>query len=62
MGKEPDVDEDVQPALQFDTEPAVKPEDLEPLPSNETLAEDSHQVNDVATSHTRLPTPTTFLT
>ena len=58
LGKEPDVDEVAQPALQFDTEPALGPEDLEPLPSNETavepedqellpsneiLAEDSHQ-------------------
>ena len=43
VGKEPDVDEDAKPALQLDTEPAVEPEDLEPLPSNETLAEDSHQ-------------------
>ena len=58
MGKEPDVDEDAGPDLQVDTQPAVGPEDLEPLPSNETavepedqeplpsnknLAEDSHQ-------------------
>ena len=43
MGKTPDVDEDAEPAHQFDTEPAVEPEDLEPLPSNEALAEDSHQ-------------------
>ena len=58
VGKEPDVDEHAESALQFDTEPAVGPEDLEPLPSNETavepgdqellpsneiLAEDSHQ-------------------
>ena len=56
--KEPDVDEHAEPALQFDTEPAVEPEDLEPLqsnatavepedlepvPSTEILAEDSHQ-------------------
>ena len=32
VGKEPDVDEAAEPALQFDTEPAVGPEDLEPLP------------------------------
>ena len=36
MGKEPDVDEDAEPALQLHTEPAVGPEDPEPLPSNET--------------------------
>ena len=56
--KEPDVDEHAEPALQFDTEPGVEPEDLQPLPSNATavepedlepvpsdeiLAEDSHQ-------------------
>ena len=54
VGKKPDA----EPALQFDTEAAVVPEDLEPLPSNATavepenlepvpsdemLAEDSHQ-------------------
>ena len=38
-GREPDVDEDAEPALQFDTEPAVGPEDLQPLPSNETAVE-----------------------
>ena len=58
VGKEPDADEHAEPALRFDTEPAVEPEDLEPLPSNATtvepedlepvssdeiLAEDSHQ-------------------
>ena len=58
VGKEPDADEHVEPALQLDTEPVVEPEDLEPLPSNATtiepedqelvpsdkiLAEDSHQ-------------------
>ena len=43
VGKRPDVDEDAEPAHQFDTEPAFEPEDLEPLPSNEALAEDSHQ-------------------
>ena len=58
VGKEPDVDEHAEAALQFDTEPAVEPEDLEPLPSsaiavkpedlvpvpsNEILAEGSHQ-------------------
>ena len=58
VGKEPDADEHAEPALQFDSEPAVEPEDLEPLPANgttvepedlepvpldEVLAEDSHQ-------------------
>ena len=58
VGKEPDADEHAEQALQFDTQPAVEPEDLEPLPSNATsvkpedlepvplehiLAEDSHQ-------------------
>ena len=60
VGKEPDADEHAEPALQFDTEPAVEREDLEPLPSgattvepedlgqepvpsNEIMAEDSHQ-------------------
>ena len=43
MGKERDVDGDAEPALQSDTQPAVKQEELKPLPSNEALAEDSHQ-------------------
>ena len=58
VGKEPDADEHAETALRFDTEPAIEPEDLEPLPSNATtvqlerlepvpsdeiLAEDSHQ-------------------
>ena len=43
VGKRPDVDEDAEPAHQFDTDPAVEPEDLEPLPLNEAPAEDSHQ-------------------
>ena len=49
LGKGRDVDGDAEPALQFDTEPAVEPGELEPLPSNkalpsnEALAEDSHQ-------------------
>ena len=43
MWKRPDVDEDAEPAHRLDTEPAVEPEDLDPLPSNEALAEDSHQ-------------------
>ena len=32
VGKEPDADEHAEPALQFDTGPAVEPEDLERLP------------------------------
>ena len=58
VGKEPDADEHAEPALQFDTEAAIEPEDLKPLPShattvepedlepvpwNEILADDSHQ-------------------
>ena len=43
VGKGLDVDEDSEQALQFDTEPAVKPEDLEQLLSNKILADDSHQ-------------------
>ena len=43
VGKGSDVDKDAEPAPQFDTEQAVQPGDLEPLPSNETLAENSHQ-------------------
>ena len=60
VGKEPDADEHAEPALRFDTEPAVQPEDvgllpsdattvepqdleLEPVPSDEIMAEDSHQ-------------------
>ena len=39
MGKEPDADKHAEPALQFDTEPAVEPEDLEPLPSDATTVE-----------------------
>ena len=39
VGKEPDADEHAEPALQFDTEPAVEPEDLEPLPSDATTVE-----------------------
>ena len=39
VGKEPDVDEHAEPALRFNTEPAVEPEDLEPLPSNATAVE-----------------------
>ena len=41
--KGPDVDRQAAPALQFDTEPDVELEELEPLLSNEVLAEDSHQ-------------------
>ena len=43
VGNRPDVDEDAEPAHQFDTEQAVEPEDLEPLPLNEAVAVDSHQ-------------------
>ena len=43
VGNTPDVDEDAEPAQEFDTEPAIEPEDLEPLPWNEALAENSHQ-------------------
>ena len=43
VGKRPDVDEDAEPAHQFNTEPAVEPEDLEQLPACKTLTEDSHQ-------------------
>ena len=43
MGEGPDVDRDAERALQFDTEPAVELEELEPLPLNEALAQDSHQ-------------------
>ena len=39
VGKEPDVDEHAEQAIQFDTEPAVEPDDLEPLPSNATAVE-----------------------
>ena len=39
VGKEPDADEHAEPALQFDTDPAVEPEDLEPLPSGATTVE-----------------------
>ena len=43
MGKGPNVDGDAGPPLQFDKEAVVQPEELEPLPSNEALDEDSHQ-------------------
>ena len=39
MGKEPDADEHAEPALQLNTEPAVDPEDMEPLPSSATTVE-----------------------
>ena len=32
VGKDPDPDDLAEPAPQFDTEPAVEPEDMEPLP------------------------------
>ena len=43
VGKDPDVDIDAEPALQFDTEPGVEPEEQEPLPTDEASAEDSHE-------------------
>ena len=43
VAKAPDVDGDTEPTLEFDTEPVVQPEQLERLPSQEVLAEDSHQ-------------------
>ena len=43
VGKEADVDVHYEPALQFNTERAVEPKELEPLPLNEALAEDSHE-------------------
>ena len=43
VGKDPDVDIDSETALHIDTEPAVEPEELEPLPTDEALAEDSHE-------------------
>ena len=39
VGKDPDADELAEPAPQFDAEPAVEPEDLEPLPSDATNVE-----------------------
>ena len=43
VGKDPDYDVDTEPALQFDTAPAVEPEGLEQMPTNRTLVEDSHE-------------------
>ena len=39
VGKEPDADELAEQPPQFDTEPSVEPEELEPLPSNATTVE-----------------------
>ena len=39
VAKDPDADEHAEPALQFDTEAAVEPEDLEPLQSDATTVE-----------------------
>ena len=39
VGKESATDENAEPALQFNTKPVVKPEDLEPLPANATTVE-----------------------
>ena len=66
VGKERDVDADSEPALQFDTEPAVEPEELKPLPLDEALAEDSNeptahlhaagnQIRDMSTNADDLP-------
>ena len=43
MGKDPDVDVDSEPAFQFDTEPAVEPEELDLLPPDEAPSKDSHE-------------------
>ena len=42
-GKDPDVDADAEPALQLDGEPTVEPEELEPLPTDEVVTDDSHE-------------------
>ena len=39
VGKDPDADELAEPDSQFDTEPAVEPENPEPLPSDATTVE-----------------------
>ena len=41
IGKNSDVDIDSVPAVPFDTEPAVQPEEVEPLPTDEAPAEES---------------------
>ena len=43
VGKDPHVDVDSEPVLQFDTEPAGEPEELESLPTNEALANHSQE-------------------
>ena len=43
VGKDPDVDTDAEPALQFHTEPAVPPEEPESVPTDEGPAKDSHE-------------------
>ena len=43
VGNDLAVDADAEPALQLDTEPAVKQKELEPLPSDKVVTEDSHQ-------------------
>ena len=40
--RDPDFDADAEPALKFDTEPAVESEELKPLPTNEVVTEYSH--------------------
>ena len=41
VGNDPDVDVDAETALQFDTEPAVDPEELEQLPTAKVSTKDS---------------------
>ena len=43
VGKDPDVHISCEPVTRFATEPAVEPEELEPLPADEALAQDSHE-------------------
>ena len=64
--KRPDVDKDAERAHRLDIEAAVEPEDLGSLPSNEALAQNSHQpevhlddagneVQDMSTDNDDLP-------
>ena len=43
VGKDSEVDADAEPALQFDTEPAVEPEEVEPLPNQVVVTKDPHE-------------------
>ena len=43
VGKDPDVDIDAELALQFDKEPGVEREELQPLPTDEAPAAESHE-------------------